>query len=582
MSKYSQAKDLSERTSLMYEGHKEKLENTQKNLTDVIDNYNKLKWKIWSGFDGFIVAFERIKNLPPKITGSVSNEEVDFSALDINGLKLQINTSNNILSGVASSIAAGVGTAGAVALAEVAATLGTVGLTTGTLGFSAGISLASSSIAMAGFSPIGVFIAPVLLASGVVLHFKGKRALEEAEQQYDKAKEACDKMDKIKAQLERIIKCCEDSKKEINRLNSFYLLKFNQLNETLARTTCYDEFTREEQYALEATILSLKILKDYISTQLILEKNDNNGISCDFQKLNDEMHLAERRRQELLSNDRSFFYSTYGYPQTLTMTQCEDMIRRKENLCKSYDKEMTDSYFSLLHNQMVSLREKEIEQLCKVDKEWTYSLARQVKSQIQTDSLVSDSFKEKMIQRIDSYPKKLGINLLSVFDFLKKEVKSASSKTKKTSASTVNNAQKSDQNFVPIRNRLMQKRTVGDFIPAVLVFLGSILWVTAFKNMGFTEFSSDLFYSVVPTLLFISAQFIFRLFPTAFKSFKIHRHLFAVLYFLCVFGDEDFEYSSVELFAMLVFVYAIIVVPATLIIRKIRQREKTTDESTIK
>ncbi|MBQ9346380.1 MAG: hypothetical protein IJT94_03440 [Oscillibacter sp.] len=266
--KLSEAKSIKEEAMERYRTAEISFENAQEMTNKRLEELGREKLRIWKSFNRFVEAYSKIQN-PPVINGDIKTETVTFSAADLDNIRAVALSVKDILE-------IGVGSAAIGGLIGFAANGGLAG----TLSAGAtGASMAGGAIALGGLT-----FAPMYAVGGIMLSFKGSKALESARDIEQEVNRAVRKMNDAEAELQKVRQLSDAILEELNGLYQIYTDNVTRLEAIVSRQKNYVYFTPDEKKTLERTILSLKLIK-MVSMQNILDnEHDGKVLSDDVNK----------------------------------------------------------------------------------------------------------------------------------------------------------------------------------------------------------------------------------------------------------------------------------------------------------
>lgn len=373
-----------------YAEKKAEYEKTQHSCEKKLKELDKFKLDIWAGFSDFVNLYKSIKNIPPKITGMVCNENLDLSLKEIDEIDINSKIAIDFIVDGVSSATKGVGAGMALGSSlAIAGAIGTMGLTwvgvSGGLG--AAVSMAEVYMALYGISvsPLAVVAVPALVIGGVLFDKKGREKVNEALKRCDEAKEACVKFDEAIDFITTIEEKCSDIQREINRLYDFYKFKLTKLSEIVKRTTDFNKFTKDEQYILASNIILVKLLKEILVTKLIDKADSENAVECDTQNISVVLDQSKKTRSELIEKETVLISD-----DKLKYTVTNAIINKADN------------------SKLSSISENEINQKTKAEKNQEYvNTILRIKSELIVDSSIEFrnckiEFYDNAVVRIDN------------------------------------------------------------------------------------------------------------------------------------------------------------------------------------
>lgn len=291
-----------------YDSKKYELDKLEYNTNKSLENLGKLKLDVWKSFERFTEVFEKIQNKP--VLGSYDNKDkFSISKHELDEIKGVSITALSILG-------AGVLTAGAGALAGIAAYGGTMTLgvastgtaiaslsgaaaTNATLAALGGGSLASGGLGMAGGTAVlgGMVAGPVLAVGGILLAVKGNSSKNKALEAEAEVNKAIRLMNDVIPFLKSLGKACIDMYIELSLLHKIYMDKIKKLEDIVAKNCNYNYFRDEEKKILENTVLLVKLLKELTVVDILVKKGEKQVVNEDNVK--NTINKSKVTREEL-------------------------------------------------------------------------------------------------------------------------------------------------------------------------------------------------------------------------------------------------------------------------------------------
>ncbi|MBE5867030.1 MAG: hypothetical protein E7292_12715 [Lachnospiraceae bacterium] len=251
----------------------------QKETEKKVRELDNMKLGIWQSFSEFVDLFESISNKPAHLEGSYTKENIDISKEDLQGLKLNASVAGEILIGTAEGAAKGAALGGmAAGTAVVAGAVKTMGLTWVGIegGFTVATQLAQTSALLKTtlFTPFSAFVIPTAIVTAVSLYNSTIKSIDKAYDIYFQSLSICRKYGEAMDRLFKIEIFCDEFQREIEQTNGMFQFRLGRLKGIVEVRECdYRQFSDEEKYVLESTILLLKYLKAIISEPIFRTKD---------------------------------------------------------------------------------------------------------------------------------------------------------------------------------------------------------------------------------------------------------------------------------------------------------------------
>lgn len=285
-----EAKELIEDAQNLANKAEERIESARKNTAKNIENLGRTKLGILSGsMKMFVKNFSRIKNVNFK--DSIGMEElrgftpdsVEFSDLEKASFKASDIASGG-LGGVAAGSLMAAGTYGAISgigFLGATATTGTAiaGLsgaaaTNAALAWLGGGALSAGGFGMAGGMMVlgGLVAGPALAIGGAFMASKAKKALYEAEENYDKARTFDEQSKNISTELTAVAKRSTQIEEILNNLNSYFAMSNDAMLDVVFEAgTNWNNFNRKQKETVGACAQLAKTIKNILDTPLLGE-----------------------------------------------------------------------------------------------------------------------------------------------------------------------------------------------------------------------------------------------------------------------------------------------------------------------
>jgi hypothetical protein len=269
-----EAEEILEDAKYKYDGKKSEFDNSQKSTQDELTKLANLKTDVWTSFDRFIKAFERVKNTP-NLTGTYSVDELnistnefikDIETISVNAESIVKGASTvAVLSGIAlggTSLVLGVGGAEAVA-------------TTVACELAVGGGMAATALASEVVPGLAIITGPALFISGLSKNDSSVQNLKNAEKTEREVDEACKSMDTSIKLFKDISQASTSLHDEIKNASSIYNEKVSSLESLVDAKSNYSDFTTEERQLLNANVLMVKLLKDLTQVEIVKVKSED-------------------------------------------------------------------------------------------------------------------------------------------------------------------------------------------------------------------------------------------------------------------------------------------------------------------
>jgi len=292
ISKNSQSKEILENAKEKFNKNKRKMEVQRKNTSRELEEYGKLKIKIWDEqFSRFLDIYKNFKNV--RIEGQAELDTELSSSLSPETLK-EMET----LAMTAAELAAGgLGALGTGALAGVAsyggammfasastgtaiASLSGVAATNATLAWFGGGSLAAGGLGMAGGAAIlgGLGAGPIIAVGGFFMAAKANENLEHARSKAKEADAAVEKMKSANSLLKQIESLTKQYYTLVSKLNNKLTDLLDQLELLVFDLKCntniidYDNLDHREKEFLQQNIIAIQLIKAILEKPLMTEE----------------------------------------------------------------------------------------------------------------------------------------------------------------------------------------------------------------------------------------------------------------------------------------------------------------------
>lgn len=220
-------------------------------------------------------ALKHVNVVAPSFHGSLPSTAVpDFAPLDVDFRPidaLQTAVAAGAAGGL-SGLAAlgGVGTFGVASTGASIGTLSGVAATNATLAWFGGGALSAGGLGMAGGQVVlgGVFAGPLLCAGGLVIHARGKTALEEAQTYRSQVRQAVAHTDLMARNAAIIATHAETLREATRTLVPLFAARVSRLEAILARTDDFRAFSPSERAATRRTVELALLLKELLDLPL--------------------------------------------------------------------------------------------------------------------------------------------------------------------------------------------------------------------------------------------------------------------------------------------------------------------------
>ncbi len=266
-----------------YERKKGEFDEIQEFSTEILSDLGKTKLEIREDFKRFCDVFERIHNRPE--VRDIQGERFKFTSVDLRNIRQSSISAGEAIGSIMGAIAAGtitagaawsaVGLLGAASTGTAIASLHGVAATNALLAWFGGGSLAAGGLGMAGGAAVlgGLFLGPLVFATGWFVDSKGDDALAKARETENEVDSACEKMDTAITFFEIISDLACDLMSELERAKRFYDKKVSQLERLVNRCNDYNSFSNYEKILLDNNIMLVKILSDMTEADLLTKNN---------------------------------------------------------------------------------------------------------------------------------------------------------------------------------------------------------------------------------------------------------------------------------------------------------------------
>ena len=283
--KMDKAKSRIDDAKEKYERKKGAFDEIQKSSTEILSDLGKTKLEIRKDFKRFCDVFERIHNRP-EVT-DIQGERFKFTSVDLRNIRQSSISAGEAIGSIMGAIAAGaittgaawsaVGLLGAASTGTAIASLHGVAATNALLAWFGGGSLAAGGLGMAGGAAVlgGLFLGPLVFATGWFVDSKGDDALAKARETEDEVDKACEKMDTAITFFKNISGLAQNLTRELKRAKRFYDQKVSQLEQLVITNGCndYNLFNEEDKILLDNNIMLVKILSDMTEADLLTKNN---------------------------------------------------------------------------------------------------------------------------------------------------------------------------------------------------------------------------------------------------------------------------------------------------------------------
>ena len=275
---YKNAQEWSEYGVKCVKEKEKVLKKRQKATESKVKELDNMKLGIWQSFSEFVDLFESISNKPAHLEGGYTKENIDLSKEELKGLRLNASVAGEILIGTAEGAVKGAVLGGVAAGATVVAgAVGTMGLTWVGIegGFTVATQIAQTSAMLKTtlFTPFSAFVIPAAIVTAVSLYNSTIKSIDKAYDIYFQSLDICRKYGEALDRLYKIDIYCDEFQDEIDQTNKMYQFRLGRLKEIAqAKDSNYLNFSDEEKYVLESTILLLKYLKAVISEPIFKTK----------------------------------------------------------------------------------------------------------------------------------------------------------------------------------------------------------------------------------------------------------------------------------------------------------------------
>jgi hypothetical protein len=267
-----EAEEILEDAKYKYDRKKSEFDSSQKSTQEELTKLANLKTEVWTSFDRFIKAFEKIKNRP-NLSGICSNDELnistdefisDIQTISVNAGAIIAGASTvAVLSGIAlggcASLVLGAGSAEAVA-------------TTVACEFAIGGGMATTALASEVIPGLAIITGPALFISGLARGDSSSQNLKNAEKTEREVNEACKSMDTSITLFGDISKASNSLYDEIKTASGIYTNIVSSLEILVDTKSDYSKFTTEEKQLLNANVLMVKLLKDLTQVEIVKVK----------------------------------------------------------------------------------------------------------------------------------------------------------------------------------------------------------------------------------------------------------------------------------------------------------------------
>ena len=260
---YKNAQEWSEHGVKCVKEKEKVLKKRQKETEQKVCDLDNMKLGIWQSFSEFVDLFESISNKPAHLEGSYTKENIDISKEDLEGLRLNASVAGEILIGTAEGAVKGAVVGGlAASTAVVVGAVKTMGLTWVGIegGFTVATQLAQTSAMLKTtlFTPFSAFVIPAAIVTAVSLYNSTIKSIDKSYDIYFQSLSICRKYGEALDRLYKIEMFCEEFQGEIEHTNKMFQFRMGRLKKIAeARNSNYREFTDEEIYVLESSILLL-------------------------------------------------------------------------------------------------------------------------------------------------------------------------------------------------------------------------------------------------------------------------------------------------------------------------------------
>ncbi len=292
--KMKNAKDDMESIQNRHERNNKKFESKNKSTNKVMDSLGELELNILNGFKDFSDVIEKIQNRP------------EFKEIDIDGVtipKYDEEELKNVsvgagvllggLGGAAAGTAGGFAAAGAATSAVMAlgtastgtaiASLSGAAATNATLAALGGGAIAAGGGGIAlGTTILGAATLGVgLLVGGVIFNCTGSKLSDKVDQARSEMKKAEDTINKICSYLDELSSVAKNYINALTEVKEKYSENFNYISYTVNNIgkTDWNEFSKEEQLALENTVLLVGLLYNMCKVRIVEKSADEDELN---------------------------------------------------------------------------------------------------------------------------------------------------------------------------------------------------------------------------------------------------------------------------------------------------------------
>lgn len=307
----SEASNIKNAALVQYDKQKEKFEKVQENTNSKLKQLGEEKLKIWESFERFSIMYSKIQN-PPKMNGKFEEESLSLKPDELDNIKAVAIKAKELLSGGMASVGVGnvigIATSGGLMSSVTMASTGTAistlsgaAATNATMAALGGGSLAAGGAGMAGGAAImsGLTFAPMLMAGGILLHGKGKKALSDAKDIQHEVDKAVISMEEAIKELKKVEELSVSIRLELDKLREIYIDNIEYMENLVKRKADYLEFDMTDRRMLEKTVLSLKLLKQ-LSMQNILDPQKENTVL--EREVRDTLQCVKFKKKESLNS----------------------------------------------------------------------------------------------------------------------------------------------------------------------------------------------------------------------------------------------------------------------------------------
>jgi len=285
--KMKEAKDTMGRAEDIQKQAVKKLEDEEKNTTNLMDDVGKLEMTILSNFSEFCDLMEQIQGRPefkeyskdgvklPKYEPEEIKKISSGAALVLGGLGgASVGTAGGFAAaGFTTAVVASVGTA---STGTAISSLSGAALTNATLAALGGGSLASGGGGMALGSAVlgGAAAGAAILVGGIVFNVTGCKLSKKADEAYKQAKDIEKKVGEICYYLKDLASYCRRFRNTLRKVYDLYIEHVKQLKRIILeqKKIQWSEYNREEKLLVENTCLLVSMLYKMCNLNLVIKK----------------------------------------------------------------------------------------------------------------------------------------------------------------------------------------------------------------------------------------------------------------------------------------------------------------------